>query len=93
MKAPASITINVMGFKRLFLRDFQPQFGIYKYTDVDKATAFPGLELFFDDNDEYWIAWVDGKWEAPAVEAQVAVETVINAAAFDCLVAKKEHQQ
>jgi hypothetical protein len=93
MTAPPAMTVRVMGYERLYLRDFQPQFGIYKYMDVDKATAFPGLELFFDNDDECWIAWVDGKWEATASEAQVAVETVINAAAFDCLVARKEHQQ
>jgi hypothetical protein len=93
MDAPPSIVINVLGYNRVYLRSFQPDFGMYHYTAVNKADGFQGLQVSFDDDDKYWLATVDGKWTATADEAQKAVENAIEAAAFACFAADKELQK
>jgi hypothetical protein len=93
MTAPPAIAVRVMGYERLYLRDFEPKNGVYKYTDPYSSKGFPGLELMFDVAAKAWVAVVDGKWKATADEADKAVEYAIEAAAFDCLLRKKEHQQ
>ena len=93
MTAPSAITVRVMGYERLYLRDLEPQFGIYKYADTQKDNHFPGLQVVFASDENIWVASVDDKWEAVGATAQEAVDEVITLAAFDSLVARKEQQQ
>jgi hypothetical protein len=90
---PPAMTVRVMGYERLYLQDFKPKNGVYKYFDPFKSKGFPGLRIMFDTNENTWVASVDDKWEAAGATAQEAVDEVITLAAFDSLVARKEHQQ